>query len=116
MSFAELVAAMDRAVIAAFGDKDGDGEPVSVTYTPEVGPSVEVTGLFDAPYALAKGGESPMFNGVETVGPSVFLRLSDLPGDPESDEPTLTIRSVAYRVVERRRDDMGGIVLQLKKA
>lgn len=44
----------------------------------------------------------------------MFLRLSDLPTDPQVDDPQLTIKGIVYRVVERIPDDMGGIVLTLR--
>lgn len=105
MSFDTLVAQVDRAAQSLLG-----GE--LVTYAPAVGVPVSVTGIFDANYVLAKGSAHA---GVEALGPAVFFRLEDLPVDPENDEPILTIRSVAYRVLERRPDDMGGIVLALRK-
>jgi hypothetical protein len=104
MSFADLIAAADRVVHSKLG-----GEVV--TYAPEVGDAVPVTGIFDEQYVLAKGTAEA---GVETLGPAVFFRLEDLPVDPEDDEPTLTIRGDAYRVIERRPDGMGGIVLALR--
>lgn len=105
-TFAELVESTDRAAQAHLG-----GEPV--TYQPAVGPAVTITGIFDLVYALAKGSPEA---GVETLGPAVFLRLEDLPADLEDDEPVLTIRGVAYRVVEPMPDGgMGGIVLGLRK-
>lgn len=113
MSFADLVAAADRIAMDAFGDKDESGEPVQMTYAPAVGAPVPVTGIFDEQYVLAKGSADA---GVETIGPAVFLRLEDLPVDPEDDEPTLTIRGDDYRVTERRPDGMGGIVLALRRA
>lgn len=106
MSFSELVTGIDRAVQGALG-----GE--LVTYDPAAGAPVQVTGVFDELYVLAKGNAEA---GVEALGPSVFLRLEDLPTDPEVDDPTLTIRSVVYRVIERRPDGMGGIVLVLRRA
>lgn len=105
MSFADLVAKMDRSAQSVLG-----GEPV--TYDPSTGPPVVVTGIFDERYVFAKGDADA---GVETLGPAVFFRLADLPEDPELDEPTLTIRDVDYRVIERRPDGMGGIVLALRK-
>jgi hypothetical protein len=106
VTFAELVESTDRAAQAHLG-----GE--SVTYQPAVGPAVPITGIFDLAYALAKGSPEA---GVETLGPAVFLRLEDLPADPEEDEPALTIRGVVYRVVERLPDGgMGGIVLALRE-
>ncbi len=104
MAFSDLVALVDRAAQAALG-----GE--LLTYTPEAVGPVEVTGIFDEQYVLAKGTAEA---GVETLGPAVFLRLEDLPTDPEDDEPTLTIRGAVYRVTERRPDGMGGIVLALR--
>lgn len=105
MSFADLVAQTDRAVQSALGSE-------TVTYAPKVGVPVPVTGMFDEQYVLAKGTAEAA---VEARGPAVFFRLSDLPADPEVDDPTLTIRGVAYRVIERRPDGMGGIVLPLRK-
>lgn len=105
MAFADLVAAADRAAQLALG-----GE--LVTYAPQLGAPVQVTGIFDEVYVLAKGTAEA---GVEALGPAVFFRLSDLPIDPEDDEPTLTIRAVDYRVTERRTDGMGGIVLALRR-
>lgn len=109
MSFVDLVEDMDRAAQSAFGE----GDPI--VFAPPVGPAVPVDGIFDEQYVLAKGnGEA----GVETRGPAVFFRLSDLPTDPEADEDDeirITIRGVVYRVAERRPDGLGGIVLALRR-
>ena len=105
MSFEDLVAAADRAAQAALG-----GE--TVTYAPEVGDPVPVTGIFDENYVLAKSsGEA----GVVTLGPAVSLLLADLPIDPKDDEPTLTIRGVEYRVSNEVARSMGNIVLALRR-
>lgn len=106
MSFEDLVAQVDRAAQSLLG-----GE--IVTYAPSVGSPVQVTGMFDEQYVLAKGDANA---GVETLGPAVFFRLEDLPVDPEDDEPTLTIRGNAYSVHERRPDGMGGIVLAVRRS
>lgn len=105
MAFADLVADADRAAQLALG-----GE--LVTYRTALGVPVPVTGIFDEQYVLAKGSAEA---GVETLGPAVFFRLEDLPEHPEDDEPTLTIGGVDYRVIERRPDGMGGIVLALRR-
>jgi hypothetical protein len=110
-SFDELVAEIDRVAIDVFGDKSEDGEPLPVTYTPSDGDPVQVTGIFGQLYELAKGDPDA---GVETLGPAIFFRLEDLPVDPEDDDPTLTIRGDDYRVIERRPDGQGGIVLGLR--
>ena len=104
MAFSDLVAAADRIAMADLG-----GE--LVTYAPSVGAPVQVTGLFDAQFVLAKGTANA---GVEASAPAVFFRLSDLPADPEVDDPTLTIGAVNYRVIERMPDGIGGIVLVLR--
>lgn len=104
MAFSDLVAAADRAAQRLLG-----GE--IVTYAPLVGAPVSITGIFDSAFVLVKGDAMA---GVEATGPVVFFRFSDLPADPESDTPTLTIRGVNYRVIERDRDDMGGIMLILR--
>ena len=89
MGFAELVAATDRAAQQHLGG-------VPVTYQPAAGAPVEVTGIFDAQYEIAKGTPEA---GVGVLSPVVFLRLEDLPVDPEDDDPTLTIGGVDYRTV-----------------
>jgi hypothetical protein len=105
MSFFDLIADIDRTAQRLLG-----GEPM--IYRPEVGDPVTVVGIFDQQYVLARGNAHA---GVETLSPAVFLRLEDLPTDPEDDEPTLTIRAVVYRVGERKPDGIGGIVLELHK-
>lgn len=102
--FAARMAAVDRRVLLRLG-----GMPV--IYQPAVGSAVQVSGVFDEQYVLAKGSAHA---GVGTIGPAVFLRLEDLPVDPEDDEPTLTIGGLAYRVTARERDGIGGIVLPLR--
>ena len=103
-AFDELVARIDRAILANLGS-------VPVTYQPAVGDPVEVTGMFDAQYVLA---DSSAEASVETLGPAVFLLLEDLPTDPVDDEPTLTIRGRNYRVRSRSPDGFGGILLGLR--
>ncbi len=105
MGFADLVAAADRAAQEMLG-----GQPV--TYLPDAGPSVVVTGLFDEQYVLAEGTAEA---GVATSGPAVFLLLDDLPVDPaEDDDATVTIGAVPYRVIGVRPDGIGGVVLALR--
>lgn len=124
MSFDELVADLDRAVQGALGGALVTYQPQSRSYMGSylgrylgsylgaAASPVEVTGMFDAQYVLVSGSAEA---GVETVGPAVFVRLEDLPIDPEDDEPTLTIGGVDYRVIERRPDGMGGILLVLRR-
>lgn len=106
MAFSDLVAAADRAAQKHLGG-------VAVSYHPEGGPPADVVGIFDEAYQLLKADAEA---GVESSGPAVFLRLADLPVDPEDDEPTLVIAGASYRVVERRPDGLGGIVLVLRLA
>ncbi len=109
MAFADDVERVDREAQRLLGG-------VEILYAPQVGVPVPVTGIFDAQYVLAKGDAEA---GVESTLPAVFFRLSDLPVDPEDDEPTLTITGSGihdgdYRVIEREPDGMGGIVLGLR--
>lgn len=84
-----------------------------MTYAPEVGAPVTITGIFDEQYVLVKGSADAS---VEALGPAVFVLLADLPGiDVVDDDPTITIRSVTYKVNERRPDGIGGVVLQLRR-
>lgn len=103
MSFGSDVASMDRSVIALLGDDE------SVVYVASSGASVTVRGVFHDEHALLMDGN------VETTGPAVFLRLPDLPSDPDSDDPTLTIRGRSYVPHRRQRDSLGGILLYLHR-
>lgn len=103
-AFAALIENVDRDAQRLLG-----GEPV--IYQPKGGTAVLITGIFDSVFVLAEGNAHA---GVESRGPAVFLRLDDIPSDPELDDPTLTIRGLNYRVVERMPDDVGGIVLVLR--
>ena len=85
---------------------------MQITYTPSSGPPVTVNGIFDEVYQLAKDDPEA---GVETMQPAVFLRLADLPVDPELDDPTLTIGGVTYRVTQRLPAGLGAIVLALRR-
>jgi hypothetical protein len=102
--FDKMVERADRAALAILG-----GEPI--VYTPQGGAGVPITGIYDSAFVLAKGTSEA---GVETQGPAVFVRFSDLPVDPELDDPILLIRGASYRVIERIPDDIGGIVLALR--
>lgn len=102
MSFFDLIARADRTAQRVLGG-------VPVVYTPQDGAPVTVTGIFDAQYLLIESGETR----VEGRHPAVFLRLSDLPTDPDQDEPTVTIGAKEYRVTERRPDGLGGVLLVL---
>ncbi len=104
-AFAALVLQMDRAATAHLG-----GQPV--IYAPETGAPVTISGVFDELYVLAKGEPD---TGVGVLGPAVFLRLEDIPVDPEVDDPILTIGGLDYEVIERRPDGLGGIVLPLRR-
>lgn len=105
MDFAARLAAADSAALQHLGG--------AVRYTPSTGPAVDVSGVFDAGFVPTVNQQQP---GVVGYGPAVFLRLADLPTDPEDDEPLITIAGVDYRVREPQKDGMGGVVLLLYKA
>lgn len=104
MTFADQIELADRAVLATLGG-------VEVSYQPLVGDPVNVQGLFDDRFVLVERDN----DGVESVGPAVFLRLDDLPTNPDDDDPLLTIGSVVYKVRERLVDGLGGIRLLLHR-
>ena len=85
---------------------------MKITYQPAVGPALQVDAIFGEPYLLEQG-DLPA--GVEALSPTVFLRLAQLPIDPELDEPTLVIGSTVYRVVERMPAGLGSISLRIRK-
>ena len=79
MGWPALLAAADRAALQHLGG--------AVRYAPTAGAPVDVEGIFDATFVRADAGQA----GVVTSGPAVFLRLADLPSDPETDDPAITI-------------------------
>jgi hypothetical protein len=102
-----LVAAADRAALKHLG-----GSTVRYTPAPETGQApVDVQGLFEASFVRVDAGHA----GAVSAGPAVFLRLEDLPTDPEEDEPTVTVGEVEYRVREPQKDGQGGVVLFLHR-
>lgn len=103
MAFPALLAAADRAALQYLGGP--------VRYAPSAGAPVDVRGVFDAVYVKADAGQA----GVMSSGPAVFLRLEDLPTDPEDDEATITVEGSTYRVREVQRDGQGGVLLLLHR-
>lgn len=108
MAFSDLLAQADAAVLGHLGGL--------VTYAPEVGAPVGVPGVFDESYVLAVTGD-PGGPGVESARPAVFFRLADLPVDPDLDNPLITTSGGRqWRVTNRQKDGIGGVVLFLREA
>lgn len=102
MGFADLLALADSVSQDVLGD--------TVTYTPGVGAPVTVLGIFDQPYAMVDA----LTPGVTSSGPVVFLLLSDLPSDPETDlTATLTVAGVVYSLDTVQKDGVGGVRILL---
>jgi hypothetical protein len=99
--FADLVTLIDRAAQELLG-----GTPV--VYVTKDGVTVDPApvGIFDKAYVLT----DPSNAGVEQVGPVLWLRLEDLPVDPELDDPRITIEGQDYVVHARQKDGVGGSV------
>lgn len=98
-----LLAQVDSSVLAS---------PLAqeVTYTSGAGAGVTVRGVFDAIYVKAGAGEV----GVSSAGPAVFLRLSDLSSNPETDlTARVTVDAVEYMWREVQPDGQGGVLLLL---
>jgi hypothetical protein len=85
---------------------------MDILYKPANGPAVPVKVISASPYVRLQGDE---LGGVEASLPSVFVRLSELPVDPEIDDPLLTIEGVVYRVTERKPAGLGAIRLMLRR-
>jgi hypothetical protein len=111
MGFADLVARADAAVLGHLGS-------VPVTYAPEVGDPVVVSGVFDDNFELQV---EPNTAGVENYALSVWLSAAEvakLPEDPRSGSanPTLTIGGQNYTIRERPYDSFGGVRLLLHES
>ncbi len=113
MAFADLIEATDRATHDHLGS-------VAVTYTPDGGVATTETpdgdplvGIFDK-LTVEIDSEDP---GVESVQPTLSIRLDDLPTDPEEDDPIIQIKGTDYKVQGRATDGpIGGkITLLLHK-
>lgn len=83
-----------------------------VTYTPGVGTAEDVQGIFDANHVRVEAGEA----GVTSAGPAVFLRLSELPSDPEVDgNARVTVGGTEYSPTSVEKDGQGGVLLRLHR-
>lgn len=102
--FTDLLAVCDQRTRVALGE--------SVTYAPSIGVAVAVRGVFDAAHVLVDAGTGA----VMSVGPAVFLSLSDLPSNPETDtSATVTVAGVVYLPHTVKPDGLGGVVLLMHK-
>lgn len=107
MSWGTLVGNMDRACLSLLG-----GKPVTYSPKPQLAiPDTTVTGLFDAAYVRIDAGVA----GVQTTSPVIFFRLSDLPCDPDDDDPDIIIDGVTYRPTEVQKDGQGGVRIFLHR-
>lgn len=105
MAFSDLLAVGDRIVREILGE--------TITYTPGAGAAVAVPGVFDADYVRVDVGNP----GVSSSGPAVFLTLTDLPTDPDTDTAaTITRAGVTYTAHEVKPDGLGGVLLLLHRA
>jgi tetrahydromethanopterin S-methyltransferase subunit H len=108
VDFPSLLAAADSAALAVLG---GTVRYASAT----TGGTVDVRGVFDNADANAtvQGQE------VISSGPRVFLRLVDLPADPEGEPkgyPQVTVGGVTYSARDVVKDGQGGVLLLLSEA
>jgi hypothetical protein len=103
VNFAAHIKRTDRAVQKFLGRDD-------IEYRPEVGdPITGLRGLFDANHEI----QDPITSEVEQVGPVLWIRLEDIaPHEPHTtDNPTIVIDAVEYRVRTRKPDSpVGGSV------
>lgn len=107
MGFLELLASADAKVRGVLGG--------TVTYSPGSGDPVDVDGIFDAAHVSVEVNSNPA--AVNSVGPAVFLTLTDLPTDPETDTTaTVTVDGTDYEIREVHPDGLGGVYLLLTEA
>lgn len=103
--FETLMAGVDRVLLDAFKKLNG-----SIQYTPGAGGApITVDAIWDNRFVQADVGRM----GASAEGPQVFMRLSDLPDNPESGDPTFTIEGKDYRVTQVQPDGVGGAVILL---
>lgn len=106
MTFPDLISGLDRAVKEHLGG-------ITITYKPKVGAAVQVTAMLDDPYLLVENGQ----HGVEQIAPAVWVKLADLPVNPDDDTPIVTAQGRTYRVKERQLDSTGeSVKLTLQRA
>jgi hypothetical protein len=102
VSFAEGVVLMHADHLETFG--------TDVTYTPAVGPPVDLVGIWDTS-DLARG------DGRDSISGRLWVLIADLPALPTKNE-VLAIDDADYRIVNEPRDytdGTGGLWLHLRK-
>jgi hypothetical protein len=83
-----------------------------VRYTSGSGARVDVAGIYDALYVKVDAEHT----GASLAGPAVFLTLSDLPSDPETDgDCRVTVRGEIFEAREIQKDGQGGVLLMLRR-
>jgi hypothetical protein len=100
-----LVVGMDAALLPTLG------VPASYTTSAAVVVGIDKV-IFDNGHTRVQANTV----GVVDTRPWLFLRLSDLPVDPETDDGTFTVDGVNYKIVEPQRDGQGGMRCILRKA
>jgi hypothetical protein len=84
-----------------------------VYYAPGAGAPVTVTGIFDPQHSHPSGPSE--IDQQRGWGPAVFLTLADLPSDPETDTPTITIGGVSYTVRDTHKPGNGEVICLLNR-
>lgn len=100
MAFSDLVESVDSAVRSTLGGES------TIVYTPTVGDAETVEGVFDL---IAVESEFGVAREQDRI-PAVFVRLADLPSDPESDNATITVDGTDYAIRECEPDSISGSV------
>ncbi|QPC44002.1 hypothetical protein HW532_15675 [Kaustia mangrovi] len=96
-----LITAADLTVIDHLG--------IGCQYITEDDVSSDIVGVFDAQYQREDAGNP----GIMSSTPMLFVRLADLPVDPEADQGHVVVNGVEYRVIEPEKDGQGGCRLIL---
>lgn len=104
MGFLESLAQTDIVVREILGG--------FAVYAPGSGSPVTVACVFSVPHVQV----DTLGTGVSSSGPTVFLRLEDLPSDPSIDDSaTVTVDGTTYKSWDVNPDGLGGVFLKLHK-
>lgn len=107
MAFDAQLGALDDAVLGHLAGSE------TIAYRPGSGFQVELRAIFEEAFQILAADDLR----VMSSGPAVFVRLEDLPSDPETDrEARVLVNGTVHRIARVQADGQGGAVLILHRA
>lgn len=108
MAWTDFLEKTDEAALSILGS--------NVTYS-SGSSSTTVRGIFERQHSRSVDPDAAgVISGGVDGGPAVFLRLSDLPTDPESDaNASVIVGGVVYTVRKAIKDGHGGVLCLLNE-